>query len=78
MAQRQAVLADCLFFSLSQTLLGEACGGQFILSVGHFAGRHFFYGHAGDCAGVGGDGLQNDIFEAGAGNFAGVFFCIVF
>ena len=67
-----------LVFPLAERLGCEAGGGEAILSVGHFAGRHFFYGHAGDCAGTGGAGLQDDVFEAGAGEFAGKLFGIFF
>ena len=57
-------------------MLGEACGGQFILSVGHFAGRHFFYGYAGNA--LAGGSLKHDVFEACLGKFSGKGFCIFF
>ena len=60
-------------------LVFEAGRGEFCLSVGHFAGRHFFYGYADYWAGVCCSGLKNYILKPGAGKFAGevfgVFFC---
>ena len=63
---------------MPEALLCETCGGELILSVGHFAGRHFFYCYAGYGAGVGGASLKHDVFEAGAGKPASKLFCIFF